>query len=154
MTTVGFVPTLVRRSSDLSKQPNKVFSEAELQPLTVTRRDGEDLVLMSKTEADGRAALLALAGQMLVLATNSTGSLTDRFCDTYPWMYALSAADRDACAKDLLEAARASFATEQPTLILNELRSWQETATALAAGLRPSGYRDDILDEPIEVGRP
>ena len=47
-----------RRSSDLSKHSAEVFAEAEDHPVTVTRRDGEALVLMSQREADSRTRML------------------------------------------------------------------------------------------------
>lgn len=50
-------------------------------------------------------------------------------------MLALSGEDRAACARDLAEAARASLSAGRPHPVLAELRSWRETATALAAGL-------------------
>lgn len=50
-------------------------------------------------------------------------------------MLALSSTDRETCAQDLVDAARASFATDQPHLAIAELTSWRETAAAIAAGL-------------------
>lgn len=40
---------------------------------------------------------------------------------TFPWMLALSPADRESCAQELVDAARASFATDQPHLPIAEL---------------------------------
>lgn len=68
MTLVADRPSTVRRSSDLSKHSAKVFAEAEDRPVTVTRRNGESLVLMSQREADVRAELLDLAGTLLAAA--------------------------------------------------------------------------------------
>ena len=48
-------PDQTRRSSDLSKHSAEVFAAAEDHPVTITRRDGEALVLMSQREAEGRA---------------------------------------------------------------------------------------------------
>jgi hypothetical protein len=67
-------------------------------------------------------------------------------------MLALSEADRVACAQDLVDAARASFATGQPHLAIAELTSWRETATAIAAGLaaQPVEWVDDheLVERP------
>lgn len=49
-------PDQTRRSSDLSKHSAEVFAAAEDHPVTITRRDGEALVLMSQREAEGRAS--------------------------------------------------------------------------------------------------
>ena len=152
MITMADLPSRTRRSSDLSKHPAEVFAEAEDHPVTVTRRDGETLVLMSKSEADGRASLLSFAAQLLTVATEDTGTLADRMAKAFPWMLALSAADRSSCAQDLIDAARASLATQQPHLAMTELTSWKETATAVAAGI---GSVDlDWFDDDEIVERP
>ncbi|GEM32558.1 prevent-host-death protein [Nocardia neocaledoniensis NBRC 108232] len=152
MSIAADLPAATRRSSDLSKHPAEVFAEAENHPVTVTRRDGEALVLMSQREAQGRARLLNFAAQLITVTLDDSGSLAERMSKAFPWMLALSPADREACAQDLVDAARASFATDQPHLAIAELTSWKETATAIAAGL---GSVDlDWLDAPETVERP
>lgn len=150
MTTAPERPPRTRRSSDLSKHSAEVFAEAEDHPVTVTRRDGETLVLMSQREADGRADLLNLAAQLITVTLDRDGSLAERMAKPFPWMLALSQADREACAQDLMDAARASLSTDQPHLAIAGLTSWKETATAVAAGLGQVdlAWLDD--DEPVE----
>ncbi|QTX03659.1 prevent-host-death protein [Agromyces archimandritae] len=139
-------------SSDLSRNAPRVFEAAEDHPVAVTRRDGEDLVLMSKREADAREQLLQLAAQLIAVTTDDRGSLADRMADRFPWMLALSPADRANCARELVDAARASFATGQAHLAASELIAWQETASAVAAGL---GFTPvDWLDDAERVERP
>lgn len=149
------VRTSKRHSSDLSKRPAEVFAEAEDHPVTVTRRDGENLVLMSQREADGRTRLLEFAAQLIGVAVDDDGPLAQRMTRVFPWMLALSPRDRDTCAHNLVDAARASFSTGQPHLALAELTSWRETATAIAAGL---GHTDldwlDAADTTTLVERP
>jgi dsDNA-binding SOS-regulon protein len=139
-------------SSDLSRHAPRVFSAAEEHPVDVTRRDGEDLVLMSKREADARAQLLQFAAQLIAVATDEHGSLAERMANAYPWMLALTEVDQARCARDLVNAARASFATGQPHLVAVEMTSWRETATAIAGGL--GGTPIDWLDEDLRVERP
>jgi len=127
--------TTTRRSSDLSKHSAEVFAEAEDHPVTVTRRDGEALVLMSQREADNRSRMLDFAAQLIGVAVDDDGPLVERMSKAFPWMLALSREDRVTCAQDLVDAARASFSTDQHHLVLAELTSWKETATAIAAGL-------------------
>ncbi|MCW4464757.1 prevent-host-death protein [Glutamicibacter sp. MNS18] len=150
MTTAAEPPTRTRRSSDLSKHSAEVFAEAENHPVTVTRRDGESLVLMSQREADARAELLSIAGT-LITVTLEDDPLTGRMASRYPWMYALNAQDREQCARDLIDAARASFSTQQPHLAITKLTSWRETATAIAAGLgsQPVEWLDEDTDDVV-----
>ncbi|GAB98001.1 dsDNA-binding SOS-regulon protein [Kineosphaera limosa] len=151
MTGATDLPVATRRSSDLSKHSAEVFAEAEDHPVTVTRRDGESLVLMSQREADARAALLNIAATLITVALED-GPLTERMASRYPWMYALSVQERDACARDVIDAARASFSTQQPHLAISKLTSWRETATAIAAGLgsQPIEWLDDADDAVVE----
>ncbi|MFT3877617.1 MAG: hypothetical protein QM708_14540 [Propioniciclava sp.] len=144
--------TRTRRSSDLSKHSAEVFAEAEKHPITVTRRDGEALILMSEREAQTRSRLFDFAAQLLTVTLDDRGSLAERMTRAFPWMLALSPADRDICAQDLVDAARASFSTGQPHRAISELTSWKETATALAAGLRTTDLA--WLDEHENVERP
>ncbi|MDM2401909.1 prevent-host-death protein [Mycobacteroides abscessus] len=150
MTTTALRAT--RRSSDLSKHSAEVFAEAEDHPVTVTRRDGEDLVLMSQREADSRNRMLQFAAQLIGAAVSDDGPLADRMSRAFPWMLALSPEDRATCAQDLVDAARASFSTDQPHRVLSELTSWQETATAIAAGLGQADldWLDDDDDTVVE----
>lgn len=139
-------------SSDLSRHAPRVFAAAEENPVDVTRRDGEDMVLMTKREAGARDQLLQIAAQLIAAATDDRGTLTDRMSDRFEWMLALSEEDRRVCAKNLLDAARASFATGQSHRAIAEMTAWRETAVALAAGLGASPV--EWLDEPVAVERP
>ncbi len=150
MTTAAFRST--RRSSDLSKHSAEVFAEAEDHPVTVTRRDGQALVLMSQREADNRNRMLQFAAQLIGVAVDDSGPLAERMARAFPWMLALSLEDRAICAQDLVDAARASFSTDQPHLVLAELTSWKETATALAAGLGRG--EPEWMDDEVVVERP
>lgn len=135
------------QSSELSRASAEVFAAATDHPVEVTRRDGESLVLMSESADRARTALLELAAQLVAVSTNTDGTLVTRMIDRFPWMLALSTADQQTCANDILTAARASFATNQPHLAIAELTVWRETATAVAAGLgrEPVEWLDDTL---------
>jgi dsDNA-binding SOS-regulon protein len=142
----------VFQSSELSRNSARVFAAAEDRPIEVTRRDGEDLVLMSKHEAAARESLLELAATLFGVATDTRGTLADRMSDAMPWMLALSPEDRDTCARELLSAARASFSTGQAHFAAAELTSWRETATAIAAGL--GSTRVEWFESGVPVERP
>lgn len=135
------------QSSELSCSSAEVFAAATDHPVEVTRRDGESLVLMSESADRARTALLELAAQLVAVSTNTDGTLVTRMIDRFPWMLALSTVDQQTCTNDILTAARASFATNQPHLAIAELTAWRETATAVAAGLghEPMEWLDDTL---------
>ena len=128
-----------------------MFSAAELAPVIVTRRDGEDLVLMSSRDDSDRRELFGLAAQLIGINASETAGVKDRLSTIFPWMLSLSQQDRQKCAAEILESAMASLATDQPRLATLLLRSWQETAEAVAAGLVGAS---EWLDTPREVPRP
>ena len=140
------------QSSELSRASGPVFDAATDHPVEVTRRDGETLVLMTERENRARDSLLELAAQLIAAATATDGSLTDRMADRFPWMLSLTAADRETCATDLIQAARASFSTGQAHLAIAEVTAWRETAAVVAAGLGQTPV--EWLDEAVPVERP
>ena len=140
------------QSSELSRSSAEVFAAASDHPVRVTRRDGEALVLMSESADRARASLLELAAQLVAVSTSTDGTLASKMSDRFPWMLALSPADQEACASQILAAARASFATNQPHLAISELTSWRESATAIAAGLGKEPV--EWLDAVENVERP
>ncbi len=152
MTASATNPNTVRRSSDLSKRPAEVFAAADQQPVTITRRDGDPLVLMSRRQVDQQAKLLEVAAQLVGVLLDETASPAERLTTAFPWMLALAPADREACARELIDAARASFSTNQPALLLTELTAWQETAVAVAAGWDKADVQ--WLNQPTIVEHP
>ena len=58
--------------------------------MLVTRHDGEDLVLMSRRQADNRNRMLEFAAQLIGVAVDDTDPLAKRMANAFPWMLALS----------------------------------------------------------------
>lgn len=93
--------------------------------MTVTRRDGESLVLMSQREAENRTRMLQFAAQLIGVAVDDNGPLPERMSKAFRWMLALSPEHRATCAQDLVDAVRASFSADQPHMVPAELTSWK-----------------------------
>lgn len=107
---------------------------------------------MSEREDRARNELLEIAAQLIGAATMNDGNLTRFMSNHFPWMLALSPTDQDECARDVLNAARASFSVGQSHLALSTLTSWRETAEAIAAGLGEALV--EWLDDDEFVERP
>lgn len=138
------------QSSDLSRHTARVFAAAEDHPVDVTRRDGEDFVLMTKREAKVREELLHFASQIIAATTDCHGTLAERMSRVFPWMLSLSSQDRVLCASELVDAARASFSTHQPHLAIAQMTAWRETAIATAAGLGEAPIEWLTGAQPVE----
>jgi hypothetical protein len=137
------------QSSDLSKKSPEVFMAAEQAPVLVTRRDGKDFVLMTEAEAEARQKLLEFAAQLIAVTLDDRGSLADRMSNQFPWMLAFDEEGRVACAQELIDAARASFATQKASLAIMAFTSWRETALAIAEGLTIGEFDPDYVSPPV-----
>jgi len=141
------------QSSDLSRNPVKVFAAAEVGPVLLTRRDGENFVIMTQREAEARQKLHQFVAAFYNVATDDRGgSLVERMVRQFPWMGALSSDGRKVCTAELSQAATAAFATGQSHVLEEEYDSWFETAEAMAAGLKPAQF--DPAEAPIRAERP
>lgn len=140
------------QSSDLSRNPLKVFSAAEKAPVTVTRRDGEDLVLMSNRERKSLTEFHTYISQVLSALDGQSGTIVDRMSKPFPWILALRPEGQTECVQELLRTAKAAMALGTPALALGELYSWKATAENIALGIELEEV--DWLAEPIAVPRP
>ncbi|MCL2090032.1 MAG: type II toxin-antitoxin system Phd/YefM family antitoxin [Micrococcales bacterium] len=141
------------RFSDLSRDSKAVAQAAERGPVTITRRDGEALVLMRKSEADADRAGLALASQIIAVAvTDWPDSFAARLRGPFPWLLFLSQAAQERFAAELVETARACTSVARFEPLATLIHAWQSTAEAHAAGWATDDY--DWLDTPVDVERP
>lgn len=142
------------RSSELSRNPAAVFKAAEEGPVTITRRDGESLILTKSSEARRQHAGLELAAHLVAASLAPDDKpFEERLRLPFPWMEFLTADDRSAFAKEIVDVARACAAVSQFDRLLVAINAWQSTAEALAAGYT----RDedlDWLDEPVHAPDP
>jgi len=90
--------------------------------------------------------------RLIALAADERGSFVDRISSHFPWMLALSPADRAQCATGLLGAARDPLPTGQ-TRLAAAVHAWEETSIAIAAGLGQSQEEwlssDELVESPI-----
>jgi hypothetical protein len=140
------------QSSDLSRNPLKVFTAAEKTPVIVTRRDGEDLVLMNKRETQNIDEFHIYVSQVLSALADNDGSLVERLAKPFPWILVFDEDGRTECANELVRSAKVAMATSVPTYALNQFNSWKGTAELLALGIQAEEV--DWLNSPITASRP
>ncbi len=139
--------------SDLSRDSKAVAAAADRGPVTITRRDGDELVLMRKAEADADRAGLALAAQIVAVAVSDwPSSFAARLREPFPWMIFLSDAEQEAFTDELVRTARACASVAQFEPLSTVIHAWMSTAQAKAAGWDRTEYV--WLDEQVEVDRP
>lgn len=145
--------TQTARFSDLSRDSKSVAAAADRGAVTITRRDGEDLVLERASVVEQRRAGLQLAAQIVAVAVSERpGSFAERLKAPFPWIRFLPEPHREDFAAELLEVARACAAVSAFEDLATTIHAWQSTAEAYAAGL--VGVEPEWLDEPSTVDRP
>lgn len=142
------------QSSELSRRPASVFAAADEGPVTITRRDGEALVLTRASTVEHQRLGLQLAAQLIAasLADSST-PFVDRLRVPFPWLEFLSATDQAAFAGEVVDVARACASVSRFDRLLEVLTAWRATAESVAVGYT----RDEDLTwilEPAPVTDP
>ena len=151
-TTLNLAGQRIVQSSELSRNSAAVFAAAEEAPVEVSRRDGESLILTTKREAAAHERILEIAAQLITVSLDDNGTLEDRLARPFPWIKLLSVQDQRTCARDIIDTARGAFVVNQPGRILTEIKAWQNTAEAVAAGWGQD--KPEWLREPVTVTKP
>lgn len=140
--------------SELSRASKSVAEAADRGPVTITRRDGEPLVLQRQSLVERDRHGLHLAAQIVAVAVADwPNSFSDRLAGPFPWVELLSEDERRGFAEELLATARACAAVAAFEPLAITIHAWQSTAEAYARGYTPD---DDLewLDDPEAVERP
>lgn len=142
------------QSSELSRNPASVFHAAEEGPVTITRRDGESLVLSTSSEVSRQREGLELAAHLVAASlADSTLPFATRLRTPFPWIEFLDPDAQAAFADEMVDVARACAAVAQFDRLLLTVTAWHSTAEALAAGYTHDGDLD-WLEKPQQVVDP
>ena len=141
------------QSSELSRNSAKVFAVAENTAVLITRRDGEDLVLMPDRDSRYQRDFYEFSALTMSALFDDRGTLVERMIDRFPWIGVFQPEGQEECVHALIDAARTAFATNSPRVSMMTLIPWRETASAIAEGLAPVAD-DEWYDEPVIVPNP
>lgn len=146
----------VVQSSELSRNPAAVFAAAEDGPVDVTRRDGEDLVLMSASHAAGERQALSIAAELVAASTSQHGdALVDRLRQPFPWLEFLAVDDRERFVREIVDVTRACASVGEYSRLLATFAAWRSTAEAIAHGYTPDEALEwldgEVVTDPREA---
>jgi hypothetical protein len=150
-------PAVISRtvqSSELSRNSAAVFKAVDQGPVTITRRDGETLILTKESDLAHQRQGLELAAHLVAasLAPDDV-PFVDRLRGPFPWVEFFSPADREAFAQEIVDVARACAAMSRFDRLLITLTAWHSTAQAIADGYTHDGHLE-WLDVPEPVADP
>jgi len=133
--------------SDLSRDSKAVANAAENGPVTIKRRDGDDLLLLRKSEIDQERAGVDLIS--LVVAAAVSNDISDEFVGqlvrAFPWANALPSQDQREFATEVLATAQAAAALSSFGKLATVVAAWKSTAWAYENGY-PRHHKDSASD--------
>ncbi len=141
--------------SDLSRKSKEVAQLADQGPVTITRRDGESLLLVRESDAERSRHGQQVAAQIVGAAVSVwPKSFVESLRQPFPWIEFLGPKGRDAFAHEVFDVARACATFGTFERLDSTISSWQATAEAVALGIDPAGGDLEWLDEPQTVPNP
>jgi PHD/YefM family antitoxin component YafN of YafNO toxin-antitoxin module len=148
------VITSTVQSSELSRNPASVFAAADQGPVTITRRDGESLVLAKSSDVAKEREGLELAARLVAASlAPAVTPFVERLRGPFPWLEFLRPTDRELFAREIVDIARACAAVSHFDRLLVTVTAWHSTAEAIAYGYTPDD-KLEWLDEPAPVSDP
>lgn len=104
------------------------------RPLRVTRRDAEDLVLMTAARANQEHEVVSAAAAVLrALATTAeVGVFRSAVVSAFAWATLLSDAEVDQFARDLADAFQVGASLDNPAPPAQAIEAWRHTAEVYA----------------------
>jgi hypothetical protein len=137
--------------SDLAKRPAQVAGMLSgSTALRLSRRDAEDLVLMSAARRDGEMEVMTVTARLLAELVASDRAVLQRVLPrVLPWVLYLPAGDVDLLIADFAAAAAAAVDFGNVAALAQRLVAWKHTAEVHAD---PELYK--ALTRPIEDAGP
>jgi hypothetical protein len=136
-----------RTLSDFLQHSGEVLPQLEQGEVLLHRRNGEDLVLSTKTQRDAVQVLLLT---FMRAANGGAG----RVAAAVQWFGFLSDSDQEACLKDLREVAAVWLETGRSAELIETLHAWRATALASWDSRYQRANALDEPDEPLSLARP
>jgi len=137
--------TSERTLSDFLQHSGQVLSDLLQGEVLLHRRDGEDLVLLTKSQRDA----LQLTLRAFLQATRGG---TAQVAGAIPWFGLLSSSDQATCLDELSNVALACLETGRLNQLVEGLYAWRATAIAAwderQAKLSVGEDREELLPLP------
>lgn len=139
--------------TDLLRKPNEVLANIDEGHVRITRRDGDDLVILRWHDLDTLEKGVALSSQLIRAIGRNNNNVAAALSELFAWTTEFTPAELTAYAAEIEPLVYAASELGTFDRLLGAQHSWQETALAYAAGLHPV-EPIELLDVPVRVDRP
>lgn len=129
--------------TDLLRKPKEVLAHIDQGPVRITRRDGDDLVILRGHDLDVLESGVALSSRLIRAIGRNKGGVEAALTDLFAWTGEFTPRELAAYAAEIEQLVYAASELGTFERLLRAQQEWQETARAYAVGMRPV--------EPIEL---
>ena len=141
------MPVSERTLTEFLQHSGQVLHALTEGEIILLRRDGEDLVLMTRGQSD------ALTATLRAFLGYSAGGVPAVEL-VFPWFTFLSHADQTGCLTELREVAVAAIASGELQTLVDALYAWEATGLAAWDERELGQSAGSSLEEPLEIPRP
>lgn len=139
--------------TDLLRKPKEVLANIDEGQVRITRRDGDDLVILRGHDLDTLEKGVALSSQLIRAIGRKNSDVAAALSELFAWTTEFTPAELTAYAAEIEHLVYAASELGTFDRLLRAQRSWQESALAYAAGMRPV-EPIELPDAPVCVDRP
>lgn len=139
--------------TDLLRKPKEVLAHIDEGHVRITRRDGDDLVILRGYDLTTLEDGVALSSQLLRAIGRNQGDVAAALTELFAWAGQFTPQELSAYAAEIENLVYASSELSTFERLLRAQREWTETALAYAMGMNPTGPVE-FLTAPVRVDRP
>lgn len=139
--------------TDLLRKPKDVLAHIDEGQVRITRRDGDDLVILRGRDLDILSNGVALSSRLLRAIGRNKGDVGAALADLFAWTAEFTPEELQRYAAEMEQLVYAASELGTFERLLRAQQEWQETALAYAMGMRPLDPVD-LLAVPSRVERP
>lgn len=133
--------------TDLLRKPKEVLAHIDEEQVRITRRDGDDLVILRGHDLDALSQGVALSSQILRAIGRNKGDATAAVRELYAWTEELSESEISEFANEMQRLVYTASELGSFERLIRAHTEWKETATAYAIGLATHAHETEHTDE-------
>ena len=139
--------------TDLLRKPKEVLAHIDEGQVRITRRDGDDLVILRGHDLDVLEGGVALSSRLIRAIGRNKGDVAVALTDLFAWTGEFNSGEFSEYAAEIEQLLYAASELGTFERLLRAQQEWKETALAYAMGMRPA---DPVAlpTVPVRVDRP
>ena len=129
--------------TDLLRKPKEVLAHIDEGQVRITRRDGDDLVILRGHDLDVLEKGVALSSRLIRAIGRNKGDVAAALSDLFAWTGEFTPGELRAYVVEIEQLVYAASELGTFERLLRAQQEWKETAVAYAMGMKPV--------EPVEL---